>query len=239
MLKRSKNPNVMHMLLYAVASAFTILFVKIFFPSVIPFGAFEFWGIEGSVREWIWYTLPVFIWGGVLTFIHTVTTTNDKEINRDAEAILVFGGLISLWAGVMEEVSFRWLIFLANVVWVKVGNFFLLGFMGLGIPKLFYSYVLAPMANLTTIGYLEPYLWHNAGWAVGASLLTTNAFFRDGHKYQGLLGWIDSWFFGMYCFWLLFNYGLVACIFVHVLYDMFIFFICYVDAAIERACGFL
>lgn len=239
MFKRNREPNAITMLVALVISGFTVLVVKLLFPNVIPFGIFDFWETKGSIGEWLWYALPVLMFGVVLAIIRSATTTNDEDINRDAEAFLVVGGLISLWAGVMEEISFRWLIFLANIVSVKIWNFFMLGFIGLGIPQFFYSYAVAPIVNLTTFGYLEPYLWHNAGWAVGASLLTTNAFFRDGHKYQGFLGLVDNWFFGMYCFWILFNYGLVVCIFIHFLYDMLIFAIRYVDAVIERARGYV
>ena len=148
------------------------------------------------------------------------------------------GGLAtSLIAGIGEEISFRWLFFMDNIIGCTIANFFLLGFIGCGIPEFFHMYVAGPIANFTTFGALEPWIYHVSGWAVGASVLATNAFFRDGHKYQGPFGIINSWFGGMYLFWVMFRFGLPAAILVHFLYDFLIFLVLYVDAVIERAMG--
>ena len=54
-------------------------------------------------------------------------------------------------------------------------------------------------------------------------MLYTNAFFRDGHRYQGPIGVLNSWFAGMFLFWIMFTYGLPAAILVHFMYDFLIF----------------
>ncbi len=79
------------------------------------------------------------------------------------------------------------------------------------------------MANWASLHYLQEYFSHATGWAIGAAMLAANAKFRDGHKYQGMLGWINSWFMGLYFFWLMFNYGLPAAIVVHIVYDIVCF----------------
>ncbi|HMO22056.1 MAG TPA: hypothetical protein PKC98_13950, partial [Candidatus Melainabacteria bacterium] len=68
-------------------------------------------------------------------------------------------------------------------------------------------------------------------------LISANSRFRDGHKYQGFLGWVNSWFLGMVFFYMTLTYGLVAAIAVHFLYDMIIFLVIYIDMVIERARG--
>lgn len=96
--------------------------------------------------------------------------------------------------------------------------------------KWVYGVLLVPLADFMTMGYLHDILYHPHSWAIGAAVLSTNAFFRDGHKYQGLFGVINAWFGGMLFFWMLFEYGLVACMVVHFLYDV----VCYATVAFMR-----
>ena len=66
-------------------------------------------------------------------------------------------------------------------------------------------------------------LFHPSSWAVGAAVISANAFFRDGHKYQGILGVLNSWFAGMFFFWMMFAHGLWAAMVVHFTYDVVVF----------------
>jgi hypothetical protein len=209
------------------------------FPSVVPFEFFEPWKSKGGFVAGIVAAWPFYAWGFSLTFIRCIMTRNDCELNRDAEGFLAGGTLFSLWAGVWEELAFRWLFFLDNIVTVKIGNFLFFGFLGFGFAEWFHLHVWGPLANLTTFGALEQYIYHPSTWAVGAAMLTTNTFFRDGHKYQGPLGWINSWFGGMFLFWIMFNYGLTASIAAHFLYNFIITAVVYVDAAVERKLGWV
>lgn len=224
----------------AVSLFFVLLLLKLFSPSAIPFGTFEFWATRGNVYEWVRSVWLIFAWGIGFTALISIFTSNTPWVNRDAEGILVSGFFTSLFAGVMEEIVFRWLLFLNSIVGLKIFNFFLLGFIGFGIPEMWYRFVMGPLANFVTFGALQNILLnHPGGWAVGATLLAANGFFRDGHKYQGWIGWVNSWFIGMVMFWLLFRYGLVAAIVVHFLYDLFIYVVRYIDAAVERALGWV
>ena len=207
-------------------------------PTVVPFKFFEFWGVRGSISDWIYSVWPIFAWGTGVTLLHAVFTTNDRRTNRYAENIIVDGTLTSIMAGVFEEITFRWLFFLDNIVSVKIANFFFFGFIGLGIPAWFHTHLVGPIANFMTFHGLESQIFHSSGWAVGAAMLTTNAFFRDGHRYQGFLGVVNSWFGGMFLFWIMFKYGLPVAITVHFLYDFLIFLVMYVDAVVERANGY-
>jgi len=87
----------------------------------------------------------------------------------------------------------------------------------------FYDVLLKPLADWTTFGHLHEQIYHPHSWAVGAGMLSANVFFRDGHKYQGTFGVINAWFGGMVLFWVLFQYGLIACMVVHFLYDFAIY----------------
>lgn len=208
-------------------------------PSVVPFGFFEFWNIrQGTVWEWLYTAWPLFAWGASVSILHAWFTNNKRHENRRAEEYFVGGAFSSLRAGVFEEITFRWLFFLNNIVSVKIANFLFFGFLGFGMPSWFHNHVFGPLANFMTLHGLESQLFHSTGWAVGAAMLTTNAFFRDGHRYQGLLGVANSWFAGMFLFWVMFHYGLLPAILIHFLYDFMIDVIRYVDCVVERAQGY-
>ena len=106
-----------------------------------------------------------------------------------------------IFCSVREEVYYRWFIFLVNIIFIKTINF-------------------GPICNLMTLGYLQNYLVNKELWFVGASILTTNILFRDGHSYQGYIGWINSWCLGILFFWVTLNYGLLAAIFSHSIYNI-------------------
>jgi len=183
--------------------------------------------------------------------------------------ILGIGFIISVLAGLLEEISFRWLIFLGAFLGLWIMNFIFAGFLVLiacvgvgyllgalidphegggiggfiglilgvvmivvlgltgnlppGLLEWIHLNITAPIADWTTFGALHDQLYHPAGWLAGAAVLSANAGFRDGHKYQGILGYVNSWFLGMVFFWLMFTYGLLAAILVHFLYDLIIF----------------
>ncbi|MEK7638811.1 MAG: hypothetical protein AAB388_01485 [Patescibacteria group bacterium] len=209
-----------------------VSFVELLAPNIIPFRLFEFWVIPKLSFEPIIQAWPLFAWGAGLTTIVSILTRNEARLNRDAEQFLSKGFALSLMAGVFEEIIFRWLLFFIAVPWVYVLNI-----VTFGIYSWLYTSVVGPIANLSTLGLLEHILFNGYGWAVGSAVIVSNGMFRNGHRYQGLLGFVNSWFIGMLLFLIMFQHGLLVAILIHFLYDMFIFLVRYVDAAIERALG--
>ena len=136
---------------------------------------------------------------------------------------MIGGTFISLFAGVVEEISFRWILFFSSIASVTFINFLFFGFLGFGVPEWVFTNILNPVVNWVSFGALEPWLLHPAGWQIGAGLLSANAFFRDSHKYQGFLGWLNSWFLGLFFFWLTMKFGLLAAITAHFTYNFLIF----------------
>ncbi len=57
---------------------------------------------------------------------------------------------------------------------------------------------------------------------VGA-ILWSNAKFRDGHKYQGPSGMLNSYVIGIYMFYVAFTHGLIYAIVLHVMFDAVLF----------------
>ena len=221
----------------------TIWIVQTWWPGLIPWPTFDLWTPRGSLGEWLRAAWPILAFGCGLNFVIQIINwvNGDSPISRafnwfirksDPSAARIFGAgtLISLWAGVAEEIAFRWLIFYAAIGTVTLGNFIFFGWLGFGIPEWFHLNVWGPIADWTTGGYLTQYIFFPYGnpdgpvsWAVGAGMLYSNAMFRDGHKYLGLLGVVNSWFLGMYFFWMSFRYGLISAIVVHFAYDFLIF----------------
>lgn len=224
--------------LYSTIGALIVVVIcELIWPEVIPFTFFQFLAFKGTLSQVLTASWPILLWGACVTAFFALTSRNDRHVNRHAELILVEGGVISVMAGVLEEIAFRWWIFYGAIVGVKISNFLFFGFLGFGIPAWLYLNLFGPVANLATLGILEPILFNGLGWAVGAAVLSSNGKFRDGHMYKGPIGWINSWFIGMFMFYLMFQYGLLAAVLIHFLYDLFIYCIHYVDAAVERSLG--
>lgn len=210
--------------------------VQWLFPHAIPYDFFQLWKTTGTPIDWLAASWPILIWAVGITFVTASLTRNSRYDNAHAEAYLANGIWLSLRAGTMEEIIFRWLLFMWSIAMAKFGDFILGGFIfDHGLVWWMYQYILDPIANFFTFGLLQNELRGDTAWYIAAGLMIANSSFRDGHKYQGLVGLINSWFIGMYMFYLLFNFGLVACIVVHLVYDVTIFFIGYIDRALERA----
>lgn len=219
---------------FACLLAVEIVCFNWLFPNLIPFSFFELWQ-EGTVKlPNIVQAWPIFAWGMLATGLHSVCTRNSAHHNRYAERFLTRGFAISLMAGVFEEIIFRWLLFMASIPLV-----YFFGWCTFGLYAWLYTHVIGLIADYSTGGYLHHILYNGYGWAIGSAAIYANSRFRDGHKYQGLLGLVNSWYIGMFMFYVVFAHGLLTAIMIHFLYDMFIFIVRYADAAIERKLGWI
>lgn len=115
------------------------------------------------------------------------------------------------------------------------GVIFLLDFTVLLILiKTWYIALVIPFVNFITLDKLSPQLL-GYSWVVGAALVSSNWTFGKGHAYQGPIGWIDAWIFGLFMFWAAFNFGLFAAIIVHACYNIILCVVAYLDARHELA----
>lgn len=212
--KKQEEQEEVHYLKRSIIAFFVLIVIAWIWPWALePFTFFSVWSIKGSVFTWLLAASPILIWAAVTSLL--CSTKNKPGI--------VPGTLISAWAGIVEEICFRWLIFLHVMVGIKVLNFLFFDWLlGFGLAELFHNYISGPIVNWTTFGYLEGYIFHPHHWAIGAGMLIANGLFRDGHTYQGLIGIVNSWFIGLFFFYMMFSYGLLAAILVHFLYDLII-----------------
>ncbi len=211
---------------YIKSAAGSLLFVipltYLFIGEHIPFEFFDVWDMHGTgLMDWALVGLPPVIWGIVVTV--AFCAYRGAPTIENPKLFLKGGILVSLWAGVTEEIAFRWILFYGSFLGAHILNFCFFGFLGFGFLEWFYLNVAGPVANFFTYGFLEEYLFMPEYWLVGSAILISNGFFRDGHKYQGLFGLVNSWFLGMYFFYVMFNYGLLAAILIHFMYDLVIF----------------
>jgi hypothetical protein len=226
--------------LFIIQSVFLFLvagFCTWAFSGVIPYSLFEFWSArEGGVMDWLWAGRWAFAWGAGLTALVSLLTRNSHYENSMAERLMRLNAKVSMRAGFFEEVIFRWLLLLIAFPVLFALNFVFGGFAGFGLVEMLYTYIMSPLANWTSFGMLESHLLHE-NWLVGAAIVFANAKFRDGHKYLGIVGLVNSWFIGLFFFVLMFRFGLPAAILVHFVYDLLIFLVRYIDQVIERSRG--
>ncbi len=83
-----------------------------------------------------------------------------------------------------------------------------------------YQYGFLPLIHLTTFHQMDPIIYgkYDAMFIFGAIL--ANMWFRDGHKYQGLPGYINSWYGGLVLLYATLTYGLWTAVVIHMLYDI-------------------
>jgi hypothetical protein len=157
-------------------------------PGLVPLKLFQLWGWWGNLLDIARLFWPIPAIGLLLTLI------NIPVIRRRADIVLAGDSSIlsGIWAGVWEELVFRWLLFYGALLCIPLANI-----LTFGLLQWFYSTILGPLADFVTFHQLHAYLFSNQyGWVVGMAIISTNGGFRDGHSYQGPMGWAWSWFCG-------------------------------------------
>ena len=171
--------------------------------------------LAGLVSVWF-----IFVWAAAVTAVQIIRTERSSTTESKASQ-LGTGAWVSLHAGVFEELVYRGLTFICMMAVVPFLNYITFGIVGW-----FYVELLIPIANWTSLGALEPWLYHESGWVMGAAIIAANVLFRDEHKHLGKFGWINAWFMGLVMFYLALNYSMLTAIVAHVVYDLIIFSMC-------------
>lgn len=221
-----------------VAALIIIPITRHYWPMLIPLTWGDVWMSSGKEPfEYIAMAWPLYLAGIVLNLVLSWNSIKaiPRTLRPDAGEFFLFGLFRSVFAGVMEEIGFRWLLFFSAMPFLVLSNFIFGGFFfdGWGLPRLLHYYIFAPVADFTTAGYLTDRLY-TGSWYLGAAVITAASQFRDGHKHQGFFGWAWSWFAGMYFFWIMFNHGLLAAILIHTVYDIIIFTLAAIRIALQE-----
>lgn len=92
----------------------------------------------------------------------------------------------------------------------------------------FFGKVLIPIANWTTFGMMESILTDRSTPLFLFGIFAANTAFRNGHKYLGPIGFVNSWYVGMVMVYATLTYGILTAIVLHAIYDIIIAVLKYV-----------
>jgi hypothetical protein len=85
-----------------------------------------------------------------------------------------------------------------------------------------YDNFMFPVANFMTAYMMSDVLGtpEKFGYLFVVGAFAANIKFRDGHKYQGPIGFVNSWYSGMIFLYAMLTYGIWVAIFVHASYNV-------------------
>ena len=214
-----------------------VFFWEWMWPDVIPYTLGEFW-IWDSATVWNGVCAPwlIYVWGFALTTFGVFKGHHIFAPIDDAEEDLLIGGMIrSTIAGVCEEIIFRYFVFYGAIIGTLVVDWILGGFIfDGGLAWFIYYWFMGWLTNLSCAFQLDWLIYNpEVPWFIASAAISANIKFRVEHAYQGFVGWYNSWIAGFVLFWVMFNYGLVAAILVHFLYDIVVYFTLYVWAKLH------
>lgn len=200
-------------------------------PEIFPVDFNYLWQVRGPWWMIPLVIIPVLAGLGYSTWWSLKRTNNHPNLNYYAEDLVRGGTVVSLLAGIFEEIEFRWLLPYTLMISLSELNILLGG----SIAGIFQNFLL-PVANFLSFGLMHEWLLR-PDWVVGAAIVLSNWKFQTGHAYQGP-GCIIHWFTGMFFFILTWSlFGLPVAIPTHFLWDGMLFTLYYLDAKKERQDG--
>lgn len=82
-----------------------------------------------------------------------------------------------------------------------------------------YDWITVPIVNIVTLGMFADIFYGPYPKLFVFAMIAVNARFRNGHKYQGWYGTLNSWIIGFIMMHAMLTYGLWTAVVVHALYD--------------------
>lgn len=136
--------------------------------------------------------------------------------------ILIFLGVV-MCAGARDAKEFlaQFLGFLVGLVVIGTGVFVgYLCFTGTNPESWMYEHIFVPVINLVTFKSFDSIFSGKYPQLFIFGMVAANAKFRDGHKYQGPVGILNSWIVGFVMIHVTLTAGLWMAIILHVVYDV-------------------
>jgi len=188
------------------------------YPAGTPFGVFNLWTVKAPILMIAAYSAPLLFWAivwiiAIRPLLEKISRVKNNSPLENPKKILIN----KFYASIIEGSLFRWLIFL-NFIWI----FQLFNWMIFGIFEQFYINSAAPIVSCSSLGIFDKIIYHPFGWSTGAAIIATSAIKTKYHNYQGFFGIINSWYIGLYLSLLTIQFGLLASIITHFLYDVII-----------------
>ena len=196
-------------------------FYHLFNPKLFTYQYYEFWNkanytgaFQFVFKYWyIFFTITISNFIGLFVF-DNIRVETKKPVDQ-----LIGGSIASIFAGISEEIVYRWLWFFSAIGTIALTDWFSGGFLfGHGLTYLVYIFT-KYFVNLATFGILTDYIY-SPNWLVGAAMMTAALEFRKGHEQYGVTGYWFSWYFGLFTQVIVFKFGIMPAIVVHILVDM-------------------
>lgn len=249
---RIDSRQVIALLALAGIVGLLVVLAKSFMAVTVPYEFMQFWDTSGSGFDWLhaarwWFAAGAA--GAVLFGYQRMRALERLERNplgallggltgaldRKAVTILKLRLGFGVVGGALGEVFVRWIALFVVLILVQFFNaLFFEAWLGFGLFHLMQTYILGPVANFVTLGYLHDQLTNPALWPVGFAMFAVCVNTAEKHEYQGFIGQAFAWAFGMFMFYMLFTFGLLACITVHVLWNVMHAFIAFGFATLRQ-----
>jgi hypothetical protein len=139
---------------------------------------------------------------------------------------LIFIGIVGLLAVLMGEGNGAGGLLIGIIAVILLLATWNLG----GAASFFYSHIVFPILSWISFGSLDSILYYSDNGATPLfcmGIVSANASFRNGHKYQGPIGWVNSWVVGFVFAYAMLYHGLWVAIAIHALYDLEIAIVVY------------
>jgi len=146
-----------------------------------------------AITNWIWSTFLAFVFGG----------------------ICIVGGIY----GLSKEKGFAGT--LLGVIVMAFGVVCMMMFFTADPLYWIYDHIFVPVINFITFGQFHNILYYPDGSRLFIfGMVVANAKFRDGHKYQGPIGFVNSWIIGFVMMGAMLHFGLWTAVVLHAVYDL-------------------
>ena len=177
------------------------------------FDPFQYWFLTNNLATAVAQSWPFYLYGLIITIIQLKQAEERSFIfySHDAVSFIVYR---STMAGILEEIGYRCIFIFTSMIPIV-----LLERLIPGLLMWSYKNIVFPITDIMTLR-----LMHNTIYGFPAifiaGALSSNAAFRDRHRYQGTFGVINAWFAGLYLLHIMLNKGLVVAILAHMIYNL-------------------
>jgi hypothetical protein len=199
----------------------TYFFCHLIAPQIFSYDYLSFWnkadfyGMYNFVIDrWL-----IFSFITISNILFLIFSEKDRFFFSSPYNKLFAGLTSSVFAGVTEEIIYRWLLFFASIGTIAFTDYISGGFIfGHGI--IYLGFVFSKFfVNFATFGYLTDYIY-SPNWLLGAAMLVSASKFRDGHEKYGPTGYWFAWYFGLFTQVIVFNFGILPAIVLHIFIDV-------------------
>lgn len=173
----------------------------------------KYWLLTDNIPAAVLKSWPLFAYGIVIAVIMLIYGRNELRTEDTT-----FGQDIykSVMAGILEEIGYRNLFIFICMIFVVIMNTITFGFV-----LWLWGTVELPIVDILSLRYFHSILFALPAVFI-AGAINANVAFRNGHKYQGWFGLINSWYIGLYLLSVMLTQGLLIAILVHMVYDLII-----------------